>query len=296
MVDKLVSIITINYNGWKDTCEMIASLKEYERYPYEVIVVDNASEGNDADLIEKAFPDVKVIRSDYNLGFAGGNNLGYQYAEGEYIFFLNNDTVVHQPVLQVMVQCFEDKSVGGVSPMIRFFHSPDQVQYYGYEKMSHITLKHTTPAYNPAYPEQYLIGREVDVMHGAAMMVPRCVIEQVGLIAGCYFLYFEEFDWSNNIQENGFKIWYEPAAIIYHKEGTKKGYGLTPFRAYYIERSRVLFARRTLKGFDRFLSCCYLLGVVLVRDVLKYILQGRWKMVKAVISGAFSGLTTVKKL
>ena len=84
----MVSIITVNYNGWKDTCELIASLKEHETLPYEVIVVDNASHGDDAERIAHAHPDVMVIRSKTNLGFAGGNNLGYRYAKGDYLFFV----------------------------------------------------------------------------------------------------------------------------------------------------------------------------------------------------------------
>ena len=85
----MVSIITINYNGWKDTCELIASLNQFEEYPYEIIVVDNASKGDDVKLIKATCPDAIVVSSDKNLGFAGGNNLGYQYAKGDYIFFLN---------------------------------------------------------------------------------------------------------------------------------------------------------------------------------------------------------------
>ena len=83
----MVSIITINYNGWQDTCELIASLKQFETYPYEVIVVDNASRGDDVERIRSMYPEVLVVCSDRNLGFAGGNNWGYNYAQGDYILF-----------------------------------------------------------------------------------------------------------------------------------------------------------------------------------------------------------------
>lgn len=82
----LVSIITVNCNGWQDTCELIVSLKQYETYPYELIVVDNGSSGDDAARIAKAFPEAKVLRSENNLGFAAGNNLGCRHAQGEYFF------------------------------------------------------------------------------------------------------------------------------------------------------------------------------------------------------------------
>ena len=86
-----VSIITINYNGLKDTCELIESIPFNENL--EVIVVDNASQNQEADIISQKFPHVKVIRSEKNLGFAGGNNLGIKAAQGRYLFLVNNDTI-----------------------------------------------------------------------------------------------------------------------------------------------------------------------------------------------------------
>ena len=88
-----LSIITINYNGLKDTCELIDTLPLKDE-SIEVIVVDNASKEDEATEIEQRYPQVKVIRSKANLGFAGGNNLGIQAANGKYLFFLNNDTLL----------------------------------------------------------------------------------------------------------------------------------------------------------------------------------------------------------
>ena len=90
---KLLSIITINYNGLKDTCELIDTLPLNDE-TIEVIVVDNASTQDEATELERRYPQVIVIRSDKNLGFAGGNNLGIQAAKGKYLFFINNDTIL----------------------------------------------------------------------------------------------------------------------------------------------------------------------------------------------------------
>jgi GT2 family glycosyltransferase len=87
-----ISIITINYNGLKDTCELLETLP-LEDESLEVIVVDNASKNDEATLIEQRFLQVTVIRSEQNLGFAGGNNLGIKASHGKYLFFVNNDTV-----------------------------------------------------------------------------------------------------------------------------------------------------------------------------------------------------------
>ncbi len=290
----MVSIITVNYNGWRDTCELIASLKQFETYPYEVIVVDNASDGNDVEQISQRYPEVTLVCSDRNLGFAGGNNLGYTHARGEYLFFLNNDTIVKTPVLEPLVERLKDSAVGGVSPMIRGFYPPGEVQYYGHQKMTPVTLKHATPAYDALHPEKYLTGREVEVMHGAAMMLRRDVIEKVGTMSEAYFLFYEEFDWSYRLLDHHYKVWYEPASVIYHKEGQTIG-RITPFREYYLSRSRVLFARCNLKGVYKMASCCYLLGAVMLRNVVKYALNRDWKMLKATVSGSINGFLVNKR-
>ena len=89
-MDIELSIITINYNGFKDTCELIESIPFNN--DMEVIVVDNASKEDEASAISERYPQVKVIRSDKNLGFAGGNNIGIKEAKGDYILLINNDT------------------------------------------------------------------------------------------------------------------------------------------------------------------------------------------------------------
>lgn len=290
----MVSIITVNYNSWQDTCEMIASFQQHETYPYEVIVVDNASQGDDAERIAVLHSEVTLVRSDRNLGFAGGNNLGYQYAKGKYLFFLNNDVLLQGPVLQPLVQRLQDKCIGGLSPMIRFSYPPFEVQYYGHQKMSPITLKHTTPPYDVLHPEKYLVDREVEVMHGAAMMLRRDVIERIGVMTEVYFLFYEEFDWSYEILKKGYRIWYEPASVVFHKEGKSIG-NITPLRIYYLSRARLLFARRQLKGIRKWTSCFYLLVPVLLRNTMKYAQGHEWKLLIASLTGTFNGIWARKK-
>lgn len=285
----MVSIITVNYNNWKDTCDLISSLKENETYPYEIIVVDNASKRDDAMQISCRYPDVTLVKSSDNLGFAGGNNLGYTYAKGEYIFFLNNDVVIKTPVLEALVKRLQVPGVGAISPIIYSYYQPAEVEYYGHQKMTPITLKHTTPAYDASHPEKYLVNREVEVLHGAAMMLRRNVIEKVGKMSEVYFLFYEEFDWSYQILKSRYKIWYEPASAIFHKGGQTIGV-ITPFREFYLMRGRVIFARRNLEGFQKIASCFYLVGVVMVRNMVKNLLHGNWRMLKATVSGTLAGL------
>lgn len=89
-----ISIITVNYNGKKDTEELIYSIQKHLLCSYELIVIDNGSEQNEAAILQELFPTIQTIRSNQNLGFAGGNNLGIKQAAGNYLLFLNNDVII----------------------------------------------------------------------------------------------------------------------------------------------------------------------------------------------------------
>jgi len=115
----LVSIITINYNGYTDTIDFISSLKEHETFPYEVIIVDNASTSlvhskTQKELLfskYKESPNISLVFSEKNLGFAGGNNLGYTKAKGNFILFMNNDMLLGAPFLENMVNRLKTSNI-----------------------------------------------------------------------------------------------------------------------------------------------------------------------------------------
>lgn len=286
----MVSIITINYNGWQDTCELIASLKQFETYPYEVIVVDNASRGDDVERIRAMHPDVKVVCSERNLGFAGGNNLGYGYAQGDYVLFFNNDMVLKGAMLKPLVDRLSDKRIGGVSPRIIYLYKPEQVQYYGYQDMTSITLKHTTKPFASARQADYLRPKETEVLHGGAMMVRRDVIEQVGEMTEVYFLFYEEFDWSRRMREAGYILYYEPKSDVYHKESMSIPRNTT-FREYYLSRARIIYARRNNNGWRKYLSCAYLLFLAMPKKLVTFLRQKRVDLIWATIRGTCAGTT-----
>lgn len=285
----MVSIITINYNGWRDTCEMIASFREHETYSYEIIVVDNASSGDDAHCIAERFPDVKLVRSERNLGFAGGNNLGLRKALGEYVFFLNNDVIIKAPVLQSLVGCLQGGEWGAVSPCIESLYKPGEIQYYGYTDMTLITLRHTTRPFDLSHKDEFLQPHQTDILHGCAMMVRRDVIECVGSMYEGYFLFYEEFDWSLRMREAGYKLFYDPQVVVYHKEGATI-VKQSPLREYYLRRARVMYARRNLKGYRKGLSCLYLLGIVMPAKIVGHLKNRRPDLAKAVWQGTWDGL------
>lgn len=278
-----LSIITVNYNGLKDTCALIDSIPFNENM--EVIVVDNASKQNEASIIQKQFPQVKVIRSEKNLGFAGGNNLGIKESKGKYIFLINNDTVFKEFNVDSMINRLESSSITGmVCPKIRFAWGTNPIQYAGYTPFSKITVRNQATGFGEEDKGQYDIAHPTPYAHGAAMLIKREAINKVGLMPEKYFLYYEEIDWSMTFTIAGYEIWYDPACTIYHKESQSTGQD-SPLRTYYITRNRLLLVKRNWHGIYKYLAYCYLICMVASRDIVKHTLKGRLDLIKAVYKG-----------
>ena len=275
-----VSIITVNYNGLEDTCALIESIPFNEIM--EVIVVDNASKDQDADIIVQRYPQVKVIKSERNLGFAGGNNLGIQAAKGKYLFLVNNDTVFKDFNIQTLIDRMESSSeIGIVCPKIRFAWSNNPIQFTGYTILSKVTVRNRAIGFGEDDHGQYDTAHPTPYAHGAAMLIRQDAIDKVGLMPECYFLYYEEIDWSMMFTRAGYQIWYEPKCTIYHKESQSTGQD-SPLRTYYLMRNRLLLVRRNPQEFNKTLAYIYLIGIVALRDILKYTFIGRYDLLKAI--------------
>ena len=281
-----LSIFTVNYNGLKDTCALIDSITFNE--DMEVIAVDNSSEKDEANVLQERYPNIKVIRSEKNLGFAGGNNLGIKAAKGKYLYLINNDTVFKDFNPQALIKRLESSpKIGMVCPKIRFAWDNYPIQFAGYTPLSPITIRNKAIGFGEEDKGQYDVAHQTAYAHGAAMMLKREVIDKVGFMPECYFLYYEELDWSMMMTRAGYEIWYEPASTIYHKESQTTGQN-SPLRTYYITRNRILLVKRNWSGPTKYLSYIYLMSIVAIRDIIKYALQGQFGLANAVIKGIFN--------
>ena len=281
-----LSIITINYNGIKDTCELIDSIAFNDNM--EVSVVDNASKEDEASTISERYPQVKVIRSSNNLGFAGGNNLGIKEAKGKYILLINNDTYFKDFNIASLIERLESSDkIGIVCPKLRFAWDNNPIQYAGYTPLSPITMRNQAIGFGENDLGQYDTARPTPYAHGAAMLIKREAINKVGLMPECFFLYYEELDWSMMFTRAGYEIWYDPTCTVFHKESQTTGQN-SPLRTYYITRNRLLLVKRNYKGINKYLSYMYLIGIVALRDIIKYTIQGRPDLVKSVCRGIIS--------
>lgn len=275
-----VSIITVNYNGLFMTMELLKSLNRLGLQNLEIIVVDNASNFNPEAEIKSQFPDVKVIVSEENLGFAGGNNLGIEAATGDYIFFLNNDTELSTDIITPMVALMStNHEIGVLCPQINYFDEPSRVQYAGFTEINPITgrnkqLSQTleTIPYTTAYP------------HGAAMMVRRSTIDEVGPMSKDYFLYYEELDWAVKIKAAGYSIVADPRCVVHHKESASVGQE-SPMKTFYHTRNRLLFMRRNITGLSLVIFMIYFFLLAIPKALIGFLISREWNHIRAITSG-----------
>ena len=280
-----LSIITVNFNGLNDTCTLIESIPFNENM--EVIVVDNASKQDEASIIAQRYPYIRTIRTDKNLGFAGGNNLGIKEAKGKYLFLINNDTVFKEFNIEPLIKKLESSpTIGIVCTKIRFAWGTNPIQYAGYTPLSKISVRNQAIGFGEEDNGQYDTAHPTPYAHGAAMLINREALNKVGLMPEDYFLYYEEIDWSMMFTKAGYEIWYDPTCTIYHKESQSTGQD-SPLRTYYITRNRLLLVKRNWQGFYKYLAYCYLICLVAPRDLLKYAFKGKFNHFKAVKNGLY---------
>jgi GT2 family glycosyltransferase len=290
-MSKRVSIISINYNQTRVTCELLQSLRKLTYKDVEVIVVDNYSPDDPSQTITTSFPEVKYIRSEINLGFAGGNNLGIKHSTGDYIMFLNNDTEVDPSFLEPLVELFETNPDAGLaSSKILYFNSGGVIQYAGSTCINPFTGRNKRIGFMEKDHGQYNSIRETDLGHGAAMMVPRKVIDKIGVMPEFFFLYYEEVDWCESIKRAGYKIYFVPQSQVYHKESMSVGKNST-LRTYYLTRNRLLFMRRNTTGYVKLFWIIFFVMVSLPKNTLQFIVKREINHGKAFWKALFWNVT-----
>lgn len=284
----LISIITLNWNQTAVTCEFLESTKKLNYPNFEILVCDMNSDESPAEKIQsKNYPNTRVLLSPDNLGFAAGNNWGMKQANGDYFFIVNNDTEVTPDLLDKLLEPFlKDPSIGVTCPKIRYFHHPNIIQYAGFAPMSTITGRTSTIGDHEEDKGQHNVSGYTNGAHGCAMMVKRSVVEKTGMFPEKFFLYYEEWDWSCRIRKAGYNIYYNADALIYHKESATVGPN-SPLKTYYLNRNRILFMRRNSSFSHLMLFTLFYTFTAFPKNVLKYLIKGEGKLLKAYLRGVF---------
>ena len=263
-----IAIVILNWNGYEDTSECIISLQKIKYDNYQIVVVDNGSIQDDYLLLKKNFPKIEVVRSESNLGFTGGNNLGIEYAmkmNSDYFLLLNNDTIVEPNFIQPLLDVFEkDKNAGIAAPQINYFYEPEKIWTAGgkISRMKGSGFDHSDQIYNSTKSEI----RYVTFVSGCCMLIKKEVLEKIGLFDGNFFLYIEDADLCYRTTHAGYKIVVNHHSRIFHKvnSSTKENLALLPL--YYATRNRLYFASKNFPNFF-ILTLIYISLAMMIKSI-----------------------------
>ena len=219
-----VSIVILNWNTCEDTIECIASLKNIDYRNYEIIIVDNASSGDDVRILRDSFGDyVHIIANGRNDGFAGGCNIGMQYAmeKGtDYILLLNNDTIVDAHFLSEMIKVAEgDSTIGITGSKVYYYWHPNRLQSVG-GKVNWWMGEITHLGWDEEDIGRYETLAERDFVIGTSLLVKKIVVDRISFLDNInFFGNYEDADYCTRAKRAGFKIVYVPESKIWHKYG-----------------------------------------------------------------------------
>ena len=275
----LISIVTVNFNQPEVTEELLLSLQKTTWPNKEIFVVDNGCEKGCLHLKEK-FPEVNFIESSRNLGFAGGNNLALRQAGGDLILLLNNDTEAEPGFLEPMAELFKKvPKLGIVSPLI-IYEENKLIQYAGAKAINFFTGRGRKLGNMQAVSPDHEKARPTELGHGAAMMFPRHLISEIGYLPEEYFLYYEEHDWCEAAKRAGYKVYFQGASKVYHKESVSVGKA-NPLKTYYLNRNRLLFIQRNAGGFQKLSAQLFYLMLAFPKNIISHTMAGEGEHVKA---------------
>jgi len=262
-----LSIIIVSWNVKADLLNCLASLEASmacDRTPddirvdgrhegTEVIVVDNASTDDTVDAVRRAYPAVRIIENPENVGFARANNIGMAAARGDYVLLLNPDTRAAPGAIETLVRFLgTHPDVGAVGPKIVNPDGTPQGSVRRFPTFRAVLYAHTVcrllhlfrRSYAAWMMKDFTFDRQADVdqLMGAAMLVRRAVIDQVGPFDADFFMYFEEVDWCYRIKRAGWRIVFLPDAVITHLGGRSSSQ--VPLKRLMMLRSLVMFFRK----------------------------------------------------
>jgi GT2 family glycosyltransferase len=230
----LVSVVILNYQNSEETVRCLSSL-ENQSYPqFEVILIDNASNSEHRDRLERyrehSSLDLKLITLDRNAGCAGGRNEGARHASGHYVAFLDSDTEVEEDWLSELVNPLlvdTAQTIGATTSTIRNYFQPDVVEYGGHSRINIFGQAQASTTVQPS--------SETRAIAGASFMLPRWAINELGeLFSPLYFFWWEDLDVSWRLHTLGYRLLYVPTSVVFHRvtsRAVRKGPADVPLKA-----------------------------------------------------------------
>ena len=285
-----VSIILVNWNNLTDTIDCLESLKKATYQNYEIVLVDNASYGDDVKVLNDRYGDyIKVIENDRNCGFAEGCNIGMRDAldrGADFLVLLNNDTIVAPDFLDEIVKAVQNhENIGIAGGKVYCHETPDMIWFAGgvIDYRTGDTPLIGSGEIDEGHFEEI---REVDWICGCYMLISREAIQDVGMLDKRFFFGWEDTDICVRASKKGYKILFVPGSKIWHKTlPPEKLERLTGLPVYYASRGRCIFLEKHFTKRQ--------LAIVVLRFIIKFPryfwdysrILGKWNVPIYVLAG-----------
>ena len=215
-----VTCILLNWNGWQDTLACLHALKQCTFPDLTVIVVDNGSTNDSVVRIRAAHPDVLLLESKINLGFAGGNNIGIRYAlahHADYVWLLNNDTEPAPEALSALVsKALTNDRIGAVASICYYANAPSTVQIWAGSRVN-LWIGHAVNSTKPRVDDWF------HSLNGTSMLVSCIAIKDAGLLDAGFFLYWEDTEFCLRLRKKGWRLAAAPDSRVLHKVNASTG-------------------------------------------------------------------------
>jgi GT2 family glycosyltransferase len=240
-----VAVIVLNWNGKDDTLACLKSVRAQETVAVHIMLVDNASTDLSVSAVRDNFPEAEIIENAANLGYAGGNNVGLKHAlkRGfEYIFVLNNDTVLDPYCLEKLVVDLQaHPNAAAAAPKILFLDSPTTICFAG-----GMLTPEGAPDHVGLHQQdgQQFLSSDTEWLTGCAILFRSQALEEVGLFESKFFLLFEDLDWSMRAKNLGYTLRFAADARLWHKASASFGKTFSPSYWYYYSRNNLLWIER----------------------------------------------------
>ena len=262
--NSLVSVVVVNHNGKKFLRDLFLSVFSQTHKNLEIVMVDNNSSDKSIEFVQENFSKIKIIKNRESSGYAGGNNLGLKECNGEYILVLSNDIILKKDLIEKLLEAFcKIPNLGAAQPMIRLFQKKDRLDACGTFWTNTGFLYHfgiyksvELPIYNKPFP--------VYSVKGACMLIPRKLVEKIGLFDDDFWCYFEETDFCHRVWLAGYECWYYPKTFVYHYLGGSRFKKDESFIQFHSFKNRLCSYLKNLSKIELFkiLPIYFLLNII----------------------------------
>jgi GT2 family glycosyltransferase len=257
--EPLVTFVILNWNQCDLTLDCLESLGKLEYKNVDVIVVDNGSTDRSVERIHQAFPDYRIISNRENLGYSEGNNVGIRQAlekDSEFIFLLNNDTYADSSMLSRLMDAAIKEPKAGILGPTMFYADPPNKLWGGRNRIDWQKTRVIREQMGETIEITTLSTQssaEVMYIDSCAILVRSQVFREIGLMDNRFFINFDDIDLCLRTHKAGYKIFYVPSAVIWHRVSAAMGIG-SPANTYYMTRNALIFFTRHAPGFLKVIS------------------------------------------